>query len=175
MSDQQVEATGERRPSPFADLISAIVWLAVAVAIIGLSWRMDRLAHLQISIYATPGFVPAVLGAALALMAVVLFVRALRQGAFANSRWPALEVRRHWRLMVALGLSLAFAAGVVGSGVPFWLAAAIYTAAFVFIFRTADGGRETTLRTAAIAVGYGAVSGVVIHYVFQEFFLVRLP
>jgi hypothetical protein len=175
MSDQPVEAAGERRPSPFADLISAGAWLAVAVAIVVLSWRMDRLAHLQISIYATPGFVPAVLGAALALMAIVLFVRAVRQGAFATARWPALKLRQHWRLMVALGLSLAFAAGVVGSGVPFWLAAALYTAAFVFVFRIADGGREATVRTAAVAVVYGAVSGVVVHYVFQELFLVRLP
>jgi hypothetical protein len=176
MSDHRVEATGERRPSPFADLISAIVWLAVAAAIIGLSWRMDRLAHLQIRIYATPGFVPAVLGAALALMAMVLFGRAVRRGALANARWRELKLRRHRRLMLALGLSLAFAAGVVGSGVPFWLAAALYTAAFVFVFRIADGGgNETVMRTAAVAIVYGAVSGMVIHYVFQELFLVRLP
>jgi Tripartite tricarboxylate transporter TctB family len=176
MSDQPVEAAGERRPSPFADLISAVAWLAVAVAIVVLSWRMDRLAHLQISIYAAPGFVPGVLGAALALMAAVLFVRTIRQGALADARWPALGLRPHWRLLVVLGLSLAFAAGVVGSGVPFWLAAALYTAAFVFVFRIADGGGgEAMMRAAAVAVVHGAVSGVIIHYVFQELFLVRLP
>jgi hypothetical protein len=175
MIEQQVEATGERRPSPRADLISAVVWLAVAVTIVFLSWRMDRLAHLQISIYAAPGFVPAVLGAALALMAVVLFVRAVRQGALTNAQWPALKLRPHWRLAVVLGLSLAFGAGVVGSGVPFWLAAALYTAAFVFVFRVADGGSESMARAAAVAIIHGAISGVLIHFVFQELFLVRLP
>lgn len=164
------------KPSPFADLVSALIWLALAVVIVVLSWRMDRLAHLQVSIYSAPGLVPGLLGAALALMALVLMGRALRGGALAAVALPSVRLGDHWRLLVALGLSLALALGLVGSGLPFWLAAAFYVAIFVLIFRIADDETDRPVwRAAAVAVAYGAVMGVAIHYVFQDLFLVRLP
>ena len=166
----------QEKPSPFADLISAIAWLALAVGIVVLSWRMDRLAHLQVSIYTVPGLVPGVLGIALALMAVILFVRAARAGAFADRRLPRFSWAEHWRLLAAFALSMIFAVAMVGSGMPFWLAAAIYVAAMVFIFGLADAdSARPAWRSALFAIAYGGVCGVVIHYVFQDLFLVRLP
>jgi hypothetical protein len=163
-------------PSPFADLISAVAWFALAAAIIGLSWRMDRLPHLQASIYSAPGLVPGLLGAALAIMAVILFARALRAGALSQERRPRIRIEDHWRLVVVFVLSLAFAIGILGSGAPFWLAAALYVAVFVLAFRRADAEeRRPIWRTGLFSVAYGAVAGIVVHYVFQELFLVRLP
>ena len=64
----------------------------------------------------------------------------------------------------------------MGRGLPFWLAAALYVAAMVFAFQYEDRRREgTLLRGTAFAVVFGAVSGLVIHFAFQDIFLVRLP
>ena len=163
------------KPSPFAELLSAAVWLALALAIMVLSWRMDRLGHLQVSVYSAPGVVPGLLGAALALMGAILAMRAVRAGALNGSRFTRIRFAEHRRLALTLVLSLIFAAGLVGSGLPFWLAAALFVMAFVFAFRLADERERPVWRNAAFAVFYGAVTGLVVHYVFQDLFLVRLP
>jgi hypothetical protein len=123
-----------------------------------------------------PGLVPGLLGAAIALMAVILMARALRAGALADASWPQIRLADHWRLIAVLVLSLGFAVALVGRGLPFWLGAAIYTALMVFVFQYADRRHAGTLmRSTAFAVVFGAVSGLVIHFAFQDVFLVRLP
>ena len=80
------------------------------------------------------------------------------------------------RLLIVLALCLAFGVGLVGHGVPFWLAAAIFVSATIAILqypqRRADQQVTRGIITA-IVIGLGA--GVAITLVFQEFFLVRLP
>jgi hypothetical protein len=166
----------DNKPSPFADLISGGVWLALAIAIMVVSWKMDRLAHLQVTIYTAPGLVPGLLGLAIAIMGVLLILRSVRAGAIAQIHRPAFSPRENWRLLVALALCLAFALGLLGSGLPFWLATAIFIAAFVFVFQFEDRkAAGTLLRGAAFAAVFGLICGGAIHYVFQELFLVRLP
>jgi hypothetical protein len=166
----------DEKPSPFADLVTGAVWLVVAVAIMVGAWQMDRLAHLAANIYTVPGLVPGLLGAAIGLMAVVLMARAVRGGALEQARWPDIRLRDHWRLIVALVLALGFAIGLVGRGPPFWLAAAIYVALMVFVFQYQERRHSgTLLRGAAFAVGFGVISGLVVHFAFQDLFLVRLP
>ena len=144
----------DEKPSPFTDLVTGAGFLALAAAIVIGAWRMDRLQHLQASIYTAPGLVPALLGAA----------------------WPKVRLADHWRLIAILALSLTYAIGFIGRGSPFWLASALYVTATVFIFQFADRRRNgTLLRGAAFAIVFGIVSGLVIHYSFQELFLVRLP
>jgi hypothetical protein len=144
------------------------------------SWRMDRLERFQASVYSAPGLVPGLLGAALALMGAVLMLRADRAGRAGTE----VEIGRPgiaWRgdatrLLAAAILCLAFAIGLVGRGLPFWLAAAIFVGITVFAFEFPQRRRAgTLLRGALIAVTHGFVSGAVIHYVFQQLFLVRLP
>jgi hypothetical protein len=166
----------DERPSPFADLVTGAVWLVVAVAIMAGAWQMDRLAHLAANFHTVPGLVPGLLGAAIALMAIVLMARAARAGALGQARWPGFRVRDHWRLIAALVLSLGFAIGLVGRGPPFWLVAAIYVALMVFVFQFGERRNDgTLLRGAAVAVVFGLISGLVIHFAFQDIFLVRLP
>ena len=50
-----------------ADLITAIVLLALGLAVFYFSWTMDRLEVRRISPATIPGLVPMILGAALAL------------------------------------------------------------------------------------------------------------
>jgi hypothetical protein len=65
---------------------------------------------------------------------------------------------------------------LVGHGLPFWLAAAIFVTLFVLIFQFEERRRAgTLLRGTAFAVAYGLISGLAIHHLFQDVFLVRLP
>jgi hypothetical protein len=166
----------DRKPSALADFLSGAFWVALAVAIMVGSWRMDRLEHLQASVYSAPGLVPGLIGIALAVMGTVLMLRAWRAGALAGIGRPRITWQDQKRLLAAVLLCLAFAIGLVGRGLPFWLGAAIFIALTVFTFQFPERRHAGTLvRGALIAVVYGLLSGYVIHYVFQELFLVRLP
>lgn len=163
-------------PKPFADFLSGIVWLLLAIGIVIVSWQMDRLEHLKVSVYSAPGLLTGFLGIALAIMGAILMLRAVRTGALQQVEFPRFHPRDHWRLLTGLALCLIFAIGMVGSGIPFWLAAAIFIAVFVFVFQFEDRKTNGTLpRGVLFAAVYGLVCGAAIHYVFQELFLVRLP
>jgi hypothetical protein len=169
----------DEKPSPFADLVTGAAWLAVAVAIIIGAWQMDRLVHLQASIYTVPGLVPGILGAAIGLMAIILMLRGLRAGALAGARTaarPSLRLADHGRLIAALILCLGFAVGLIGHGLPFWAGAAIFVALTVLVFQFPERRQQGTLaRGAAIAVVFGLITAVAIQFLFQDLFLVRLP
>ena len=166
----------ERKPSPFADLISGGVWLVLAIGIMSGSWAMDRLVHLKVPVSTAPGLVPGLLGVSIAIMGLLLILRAIRAGALAQAHVPAFSIREHWRLLTALVICFVFALGLMGHGLPFWLATAIFTATFVFVFQFDDRRTAgTLLRGAVVATAFGLICGGVIHYVFQELFLVRLP
>jgi Tripartite tricarboxylate transporter TctB family len=165
----------EDKPSPRADLFIGIAFLAVSIGILVGALRMDRLERLQATIYTAPGLVPGILGAALGLMSVLLIVRSVRAGA-AVGVLPSARIGQHWRLAAALVLCLGFALGLVGRGPPFWLGAAIFVSAFVFVFQFDDRRQAGTLgRGVVFAAGYGLVVGLAIHHLFQDVFLVRLP
>lgn len=174
--EPQIAAMEDERPSPFADLVTGAIWLLVAGAIMAGAWTMDRLEHLSPVIYTAPGLVPGLLGAGMALMAILLMVRGVRGGALAQMQWPDIKLADHWRLVAAMVLCLGFAVGLIGRGLPFWSAAAIYVATFVIVFqfpeRRADG---SLARGAVVAVIFACVSGLAIHFLFQDLFLVRLP
>jgi hypothetical protein len=166
----------DEKPSPFADLLTGLGWLALGAAIVAGSWVMDRLPHLGATLYTMPGLVPGLLGAAIGLMALLLIARALRAGAFTGAHVPRFVIAEHWRLLVMLGLGLAFALGLVGHGLPFWLAATIFIAAFVIVFQFAERRQNGTLaRGIAFAAVFGLIAGLAIHYGFQDVFLVRVP
>jgi hypothetical protein len=166
----------DEKPSPFTDLVTGAVWLALAAAIVIGAWQMDRFQHLQASIYMAPGLVPALLGGSIGLMAILLMLRAVRAGALAQAAWPKMRLADHWRLIAILVLSLVYAIGLIGRGSPFWLASALYVTATVFVFQFADRQRNGTLiRSGMTAIVFGLISGLVIHYAFQDLFLVRLP
>jgi putative tricarboxylic transport membrane protein len=81
------------------------------------------------------------------------------------------------RVGLVLGLSLAYAAGLVGhGGIPFWLATFIYVSLFILLFdwRTRSDRGETR-KGIVMALVYGAGTAFLVSYVFQEVFLVRLP
>lgn len=172
----QPAAAAEASVSPRADFWSALVWIALGLAILLLSLNMDRLERFQASIYTAPGLVPGLLGIAIAVMGAILLLRAVRGGALQKQPPLRLVLRDHWRLVFSLGLSLFYALVIVASALPFWLVTAIYVAAFVFVFQYAERRAAGQLpRGIAVAVVHGLLAGWVIQYVFEELFLVRLP
>jgi hypothetical protein len=169
------EAGDAVEPSARADLVWSVVWLAVGAAIFYGGFAMDRLEGQNINPYTAPGLVPALLGIGIVVFGLALMARSLRRGAHApaaagasGTSWP--------RLAFAAGLCIAYAAGLVGRGMPFWLA----TALFVFVAIAALEWRERrargeTARGLAIAAACAAGTAAAVTLVFQEVFLVRLP
>lgn len=172
----QPQQAGDSTVSPRADLWSSFLWIALGAAIVWTSLGMDRLERLGASIYTAPGLVPGLLGAAIAIMGFLLLLRALRAGALRSVPSSKLVLANHWRLIFSLGFSLLYALIVVKSALPFWLITAIYVAVFVIVFQLEERREKNQVpRGLIVAVAHGLISGLLIQYVFEELFFVRLP
>lgn len=164
--------------TPHTDFIAALMWIAFGIAVAIGSWRMDRLENQDVNPYTVPGLLPGLLGIALIFFGALLLLRSWRQGALdaGVARASPMSAAGRKRLLIVLALCLTFGIGLVGHGLPFWLAAAIFVSATISILqypqRRAAGQVGRGLVTA-VAIGLGA--GLAITLVFQEFFLVRLP
>lgn len=172
-----IESAPDAGVSPRADLLSALAWIAFGAAVSIGAWRMDRLENLHINQYEIPGLVPGLLGAAIVLLGIVLAVRSLRRGALLPQGAPAARTRARAYLAMVLGAMLAYSLVLVGHGLPFWLATALFVAGFIFFFdreRQAGLGRGAP-RQALLALAYGGATSAVVTLVFQEIFYVRLP
>lgn len=169
----------QRKGSPRGDFVEAIVWIVLGIATTIGAWNMDRLERQDVNPYTVPGLLPGLLGVAIVFFGVLLLGRALRQGALTGAPGtrpeptPANERRRLWTVMA---LCSGYAIGLLGHGLPFWAATAVFVAVTITILqragRVADG---QSLRGVAVAAVIGLASGVLIEFVFQELFLVRLP
>jgi len=162
-----------------SDLRGAIGWMVLGVAVLVASLRMDRLESQHINPYTVPGLLPALLGIAMIVLAALLGVRSWRRGGAVKDgprmKLNAAVVRR---LALVIALVLVYAVGLVGHGVPFWLASALYVSISIIVLQRPqriEAGRSLSWRDVAFAVAVGVGSGVVITYVFQDLFLVRLP
>lgn len=177
MDDRQAAvAPAEENVSPRADFWSSFVWIGLGIAMLVMSLGMDRLERFQASIYTAPGLVPGLLGIAIALMGVILLVRAVSAGALRQHARRPLVLADHWRLIFSLSLSLVYALVIVASALPFWLVTMAYVTIFVIVFQYAERrARGQVPRGIAVAVVHGLLAGLLIQYVFEELFLVRLP
>jgi putative tricarboxylic transport membrane protein len=165
---------GEKAPaSPRADLVTAALLCALGVAIMAQAWSMPRFVEQSGTGLTAPGIVPGFYGAMIAMLSVVLGLRAVRRGGWAvrGSRGVAPGDGR--RLLTAAVLGVAYAGVLVGR-VPFWLASAL----FVFAFTTAfewDQGSERRVRRVVEAALIGLGTGLAVMLVFEKLFLLRLP
>ena len=160
---------------PRADLADAAGWTALGMAVLAGSWTMDRLEDQDVPPFAAPGLLPGLLGIVLILMGVLLGVRSLRRGpgpvAAEGLLGPAPG-----RALAVIGLCVLFGGGLVGHGLPFWAAAAVFVTVAILFLRRGPGGEWRLGPRAlgfAVAVGLGAGFGITL--LFQQLFLVRLP
>jgi Tripartite tricarboxylate transporter TctB family len=162
------------------DLYGAIGWMVLGVAILVGSLAMDRLEDQDVSLYTAPGLLPGLLGIAITLLGTLLAARSWRSGAWRaqvareDSAGGAGE-RRH--LPLVIGLCLAFDILLVGHGLPFWLAAAIFVTTSILLLghRQPRAAVALTAREVLAAGAIGLGAGIAITLVFQGIFLVRLP
>ncbi len=166
--------------SPRADFLSAFGWMGLGIAILIGSGMMDRLENQDINPYTIPGLLPGLLGIAMTILGALLAIRSWRPHILQSRDVDDAATSRagRKRLALVLGLCLAFGVGLVGHGLPFWLAAAIFVTAAILSLqyqqRTATEpalGLRQVVTSAAIGVG----AGLAITLIFQELFLVHLP
>ena len=161
------------------DLADAIVWLALGLAVVIGAWRMDRLEDQDINPYTIPGLLPGLLGVGMILLGGLLALRAWRSSVPAETadHAPMTSAGRR-RLALVLGLCLGFDLLLVGHGLPFWLAAALFVGAAILMLRPredATGRRLATPRAVVTTALIGLGAGGAVTLVFQTLFLVRLP
>jgi hypothetical protein len=150
------------------DRAQGLFWIVLGGAIFYASWTMDRLANLGVQPFSAPGLLPGILGVFIVLLGVAMLLRAKPSSA---------EERIEWRrILIPLALCLGFAAGMVGHGLPFWLAAWIFVAAMIWTLQYRERNEKGDLRRLAlISVTVGGAASIAISLIFQELFLIRLP
>lgn len=160
-----------------ADLITAVVLVALGLAVVYFSWTMDRLEVRRIHPATIPGLVPLILGGALTLCGSLLFLRSVRldqPGAGA----PLARTLVSWsaiRVATALGLAIVYTLLLVGN-LPFWLASSLFVFTFITLFETVLADHPGSLVRTLIWAGLVAlIGGLGVYIVFDRIFLVRLP
>lgn len=159
-------------PTAQADLVWALIWIVFGAAVFYGAWTMDRLAAQHINPYTAPGLVPGILGLGIIVMGVTLLLRSLRTG---SGGGPSVQLVTP-RLLLAAGLCVAYAVGLVGRGLPFWLTTTLFVFASIAAFRWPEHKANGTVGrglVTALLCAIGTAAGVTL--VFQEIFLVRLP
>jgi len=157
-------------------MLGGLFWLVLGAAILIGSLRMDRLESQGVSPYAAPGLMPGLLGIGMVLLGGLLAVRGWRQGG--GRAAPPGERAGMGRLALVLGLCLIFDIGLVGHGLPFWVAAALFVTASILALQHRErqaAGQRLTLRPVVVAAVIGIAAGLVVTLVFQDIFLVHLP
>ena len=164
----------DSKPSARADLVTGGVWTVIGMAIAVGSWRMDRLESQGVPWFTAPGLLPGIVGAGIVIFALLIVMRALRTHDGVGV--ATLDGRHVLRAAISLALCLAFAAGLVGHGLPFMAAAAIYLFLHIFVLQYPERrAAGEVARGAVVALLIAVIAATAIGLIFQEVFLVRLP
>jgi len=174
---EKISETGETAIRARADLLTAIVLVALGLVIFYFSWTMPRLENRHVHPATIPGLVPMLLGAALSLCGGLLLWRSARIEA--PGGWHGLAAlfgtTQALRVMVILGLALVHTLVLVG-WLPFWAAAMLFIFAFIMVFETwLSEAPVNPLSSLLWAIAIAVTGGGGIYYVFERIFLVRLP
>ena len=160
-----------------ADLLTAIVFIVLAAAMLYGSWTMDRLEVRRIHPMTIPGLVPGMLSLGLTLCGVILSVRSLRQKA--EGGWQQLQgallSSAAGRALVVMGLALVYTLVLIGN-MPFWAATGLFVFAFILVFECWLAEPRRPLLTSGLwALGLAIATSGIVTLVFERAFLVRLP
>jgi hypothetical protein len=166
--------------SPRSDLRGGLGWMVLGGAVLIGSLTMDRLEQQNINPYTIPGLLPGILGIAMLLLGGLLALRSWRRGALSQPHLPFTEHQREVRRRVwtVIALCTVYSVGLIGHGIPFWAASAVFVVASIVILQRMnrdDVERRLTPKFWVKAIVIGVSAAVITHLVFQELFLVRLP
>jgi TRAP-type C4-dicarboxylate transport system permease large subunit len=166
--------------TPRSDFWQGVGWVVFGLAVLIASARMDRLESQNINPYTIPGLLPGMLGVAMMLVGAVVAVRSWRRGAFDQPRAAFTEHQREVRRRVwtVIVMVVLYSVVLVGHGLPFWLASAVFVSASIVLLQRMSRDpeeRRLTPRAWVKALVIGVLAAVITQLVFQEVFLVRLP
>ncbi len=171
------EAIVQERAAIRADKVFGIFWVVFGGTIIAASSAMPIPTHLGATVLTSPGLVPALLGAALVLLGAVLTVRAMRGTTVMSPDEAGVDpdTLSTWRPIVALVMMVVFAAAL-SLRQPF----VPWTTGFVTLFVVAfNWAEKTDTRGRLILVGgalvLGLATALILRFVFEDLFFVRLP
>ena len=179
-ANAQAHLEQEEEVTPRSDFRDGVGWMALGAAVLVGSITMDRLQSQNINPYTIPGLLPGLLGIGMLLLGAILALRSWRRGALSQSVMPfsALHRETRKRVWTVIALCTIYSVGLVGHGLPFWAASAIFVTGTIVIMQRMNSDpeeRRLTARLWAKAIVIGLASAVVTQLVFQEVFLVRLP
>lgn len=175
-----------------ADRIGGLAWLVFGGAIVYGSWTMDRLESLNIPLATVPGLVPGLLGLGLMVFGLVLLSRRAGRtvavptfevptGTDAAPPEEAAAPKRdegvQWaRVMLSGGLGLVYGLVLLGHGLPYWVATALFLFLHVLLLdETEQVPARFSWRRMMLALGVAVVVATIVSLVFRYIFLVRLP
>ena len=149
-----------------SDRLQGLFWIALGGTIFYASWTMDRLGSLGVKPFSAPGLLPGALGVFIVVLGVAMLIRGRAQSGEEAIQWR--------RIALPLVLCLGFAGGMVGRGIPFWLAAWIFVAVMIFTLQYRER-KDRPGKLALVALSVAGAASIAISLVFQELFLIRLP
>ena len=162
-----------------ADFISSIILTLFGIGIVVESLRLPRLENLNVNSYTVPGIVPGFLGLFLTIAGLFIFIRSIKRGGHkvrlnkeqALSWLSSAMVKR---TAVTIAITMAYAI-LLFPHVPFWIATPVFIFIFVVTTESMKYGRLPDPVRLLTALALAVVAGLVINYVFQDLFFVRLP
>ena len=162
-----------------SDIIGGVGWMVFGLLVLTEALRMDRFEQMGATLYTMPGFVPGMIGGVVMLLGAVLSLRGWRRRQAEAAAAAAAEVADpedaprllNQRTVATLVFTLAYALLLIGR-VHFVVATTLFVGAFVWFFTPPE---VSTMRRAVFAVVGGIVTALVVYFVFQDVFLVRLP
>lgn len=154
-----------------ADRLSGVGWIVFGVVIVGHALTMETRDYLGATFLTGPGLVPAMIGAAIAALGLVLLLRSSGGEAATDFEEGGLGGRR---VAAALALMLIYGLGLIGR-IDFELATFLFVTAFVVVFNLPAGSGKRLAVLVAKAAATGLATALVVSFVFETIFLVRLP
>lgn len=170
----------ETRPLIRADLITGVILFVFGLAVLTESYGMPRLEERNINPWTAPGIVPGMLATIIAILGAVLALRSLAGGALrvraVQPPEEAAEARASLaRLFLCGALCFIYAVLLVGR-IPFSLATGLFVFSFIAAFEWRENDASAhRFRNLAIAAAIAVATALVIPFLFERLFLVRLP
>jgi hypothetical protein len=160
------------------DRREGLAWCALGVVILILSLTMDRLEEQSVPPFAAPGLLPGLLGIVMILFGAAVALRRKPVPVTAEEVAQRRYRLQPGRLALVVGLCLTYSVVLIGHGLPFWLASALFVSVAILVLQHPQrqaAGRRLDARALGFAAVVGLCAGVAATLVFERFFLVHLP
>lgn len=162
------------------DFITSIVLITFSISVVVSSYMMPRLGRRGIDPFSAPGVVPGMIGLILLCLALILFIRSIKNGGYRllSTAGDDGEVKHQGaakRVLLTLFISLIYAIGFLGR-IDYTLSTLLYVFTFIIVFEyQLKVGLIEQKKVLAFALVQALIAAVLITLVFRQLFLVDLP